>query len=189
MQQQKRTITTVAILAGMALSLAAPLARAQMGNESSTTAQRGSFSEKDYRYVEKAARGGTEEVELGQIAQQKGVNPSVRSFGERMAADHGKANTELTRLATTKGATLPTQLSHHERSTIDDLQKASGADFDKTYAKAMVKDHKHDIKEFESMAKNAQDPELKAWAEKTLPTLQEHLRMAEEMEAAVKSEK
>jgi putative membrane protein len=188
MQRQKRTITKVAMLTGLALSLVAPLARAQM-NDTSSAAQRGSLSDKDYRYVEKAARGGMEEVELGQMAQQKGVNPSVRSFGERMVADHGKADTELKQLATTKGATLPTQLSHHERSTMDDLQKASGADFDKTYAKNMVKDHKKDIKEFESMAKDAKDPELKAWAQKTLPILQEHLRMAEEMEAAVKNEK
>lgn len=189
MQRQKRSIITVAILAGMALCLAAPLARAQQSYDTSNAAQRGSLSDKDYRFVEKAARGGMEEVEMGQLASQKGVNASVRSFGERMVTDHNAVNNELKQLVSTKGATLPTQMSHHERSTMDDLQKASGADFDKTYAKTMVKDHKKDVKEFESMARDAKDPELKALAQKTLPTLQEHLRLAQQMEEAVKNEK
>jgi putative membrane protein len=72
---------------------------------------------------------------------------------------------------------------------MNDLQNASGADFDKTYAKAMVKDHKKDIKEFKKAGKDLNDPDLKAWAQKTSPTLEEHSRMAQEMENAVKGEK
>ncbi len=188
MQLQKQTMSRVAMVTGLVLAMAAPLMGAQM-NDTTTAAQRGSLSEKDYKFVEKAARGGIEEVQLGDLARQKGVNTSVRSFGERMATDHGKANDELKQLVSQKGATLPTQLSHHERSTMEDLQKATGADFDKTYAKAMVKDHHKDVKEFEDATKDVKDPELKAWAGKTLPILQEHLRMAEQMETTVKHEK
>ncbi|SPE57086.1 hypothetical protein SBV1_2630002 [Verrucomicrobia bacterium] len=82
----------------------------------------------------------------------------------------------------TTNALLPANLSHSERSTLADLQSVSGRDFDKAYAKDMVKDHKKDVKEFESAAKDLSDPDLRAWAQKTLPVLQEHLRMAQDME-------
>jgi putative membrane protein len=105
-----------------------------------------------------------------------------------MVADHSKANDELKEIATRKGATLPTQLSYSERSTLEDLQKATGTEFDRIYAKAMVKDHKTDVKEFQKAANDLNDPDLKAFAQKTSPILQEHLQMAEQMEGSVKSE-
>jgi len=175
-----------ATVAGLALALGAPLLWAA---DTDSAAQRGQLSASDYRFAADAARGGMEEVQLGQIAQQKGVNQSVREFGQRMATDHARANDELKQLITSKGAMLPTELSHHERSTIDDLQNASGADFDKTYAKDMVKDHKKDVKEFQKASKDLNDPDLKAWAQKTSATLEEHLRMAQDMENSVKNEK
>ena len=61
--------------------------------------------------------------------------------------------------------------------------------FYKTYAKDMVKDHQKDVKEFEKAARTLNDPDLKAWAEQTLPVLQQHLQMAQDMEATVKSAK
>lgn len=176
----------LATVAGLALALGAPLLSAA---DTDNAAQRGQLSETDYKFAADAARGGMEEVQLGQVAQQKGVNQSVREFGQRMATDHSRANDELKQLLTSKGATLPTQLSHHERSTIDDLQNASGADFDKTYAKDMVKDHKKDVREFQKASKDLNDPDLKAWAQKTSATLEEHLRLSQDMENSVKGEK
>ena len=176
----------LAMVTGLALALGAPLLQAA---DMDTAAQRGQLSASDYRFAADAARGGMEEVELGQLAQQKGVNQSVRDFGQRMVTDHNQANNELKQLLASKGATLPTELSHHERSTINDLQNASGADFDKTYARDMVKDHKRDVKDFQKAAKDVNDPELKAWAQKTSPTLEEHSRMAQDMENTVKGEK
>jgi putative membrane protein len=170
---------------GLVLAVGTPLLRAQTG--STTTPQRGQLSESDYRFVVKAARGGMEEVELGQIATQKGLNDNVRNFGQRMVTEHSRANDELKQIVGQKGAVLPATLSHGERSTLQDLQGVSGADFDKTYARDMVKDHKKDVKEFDSATKDLSDPDLRAWAQKTLPVLQEHLRMAQDMEASVKN--
>jgi putative membrane protein len=188
MQSQKHTMSKMAAVAGLVLATAVPSLLAQI-SDTSTTAQRGVLSPRDYRFFDKAAQGGIEEVQLGELAKEKGVSQSVRDFGNRMIADHGKANKELTQLGTQKGAAMPTQLAHHERSTLEDLQKTSGADFDKDYAKAMVKDHRKDVKEFESAIKDVKDPEVRAWAQKTLPILQEHLRMAEQMQESVKNEK
>ncbi|HWH69620.1 MAG TPA: DUF4142 domain-containing protein [Candidatus Sulfotelmatobacter sp.] len=148
--------------------------------------QRGQLSEKDYKFVMDAARGSMSEVQLGELAQQKGTSQAVRNFGERMITDHTKASNELKQIVAQKGASLPTHMSHKENSAMEHLQKETGAKFDKAYAEHMVKDHKHDVKEFRDAAKDLNDPDLKAFAQKTLPILEEHQRMADEMERLVK---
>ena len=183
-----KTVINSTMLACLVALLGTPLLRAQP-DTATTTPQRGQLSASDYRFAVKAARGGMEEVELGQLAKEKGSSEAVRSFGNHMVADHSKANDELTQIVSRKGASLPPALSRSGRSTIDELQKSSGPEFDKTYAKEMVKEHKKDVREFESAAKDISDPDLRAWVEKTLPTLQQHLQMAQDMESTVKGEK
>jgi putative membrane protein len=151
-----------------------------------TEGQRGQLTSSDFKFVTDAKRGGMEEVQLGELAKQKATSPAVREFGERMVTDHQKANDQLKQIVQRKGALVPTSLSHHETSRLDRLQKLSGADFDKAYISDMVRDHKTDVKEFETATKSLSDPELRAFAEKTLPTLQEHLRLAQDLEAQLK---
>jgi putative membrane protein len=154
-----------------------------------STEQHGQLSAKDYKFVKEAATGGMAEVQMGEIAKQKGNSQTVRSFGERMVTDHTKANNELRELVAKKGATLSADVSHHDRSMAERLEKASGPAFDKAYASDMVKDHKKDLKEFRDAANSSTDSELKAWAAKTVATLEEHSRLAEQMEAEVRNEK
>jgi putative membrane protein len=180
MKMRKQTM--IAVAAGLGLLLAPAMALA-------ADEERGQLSRGDYKFLKDAATSGQMEVELGDLAKQKGMNQSVKTFGEKMVTDHSKANEELKAIASQKGVTLPAKLSHGERSDIEHLQKATGKDFDQDFASRMVKDHKKDVKDFEDAAKDLKDPELKAFAAKTLPTLQEHLRMAQEMESAVKNEK
>ena len=137
----------------------------------------------DQDFVTKAAQGGLAEVQSGRIATTKGVANDVKSFGQRMVSDHGKANDELKSIATKAGAAVPAEPSSDQRDVITKLGSESGADFDKAYAKAMVKDHKEDIELFRKEASSGQNPDLKAFAQKTLPTLEEHLRMAEALNA------
>lgn len=151
-----------------------------------TEGQRGQLTSSDFKFVKDATRGGMEEVQLGELAQQKAGSPAVREFGQRMVTDHQKANNDLKQIVQKKGALIPVSLTHSETSTLEHLQKLSGAEFDKAYISDMVKDHKTDVKEFEKATKNLSDPELKAFAEKTLPTLQEHLRQAQDLEAQLK---
>src|SRR5262249_25675582 len=178
---------TGAVVSGTLLLSGTQKLRAQIENTPTTTqdttaGQRGQLSESDYRFLEKAARGGLEEVELGQLAQQKGTSQPIRSFGQRMVTDHTKLNNELKQIASQKGATIPGELSHHENSTIKHLQNESGADFDKAYAKDMVKDHRKDLKEFQTAAQKVSDPDLRTFAQKAVSTLQEHLGMAENLD-------
>jgi putative membrane protein len=130
------------------------------------------------KFANEAAQGGLAEVELGRMANQKATDPAVREFGQRMVADHSKANAELKAVAARKGMQLPADLNSEQKSEMDKLAKLSGVDFDKEYMSAMLKDHEDDVKAFETQSKDGNDADVKAFAAKTLPTLQEHLQMA-----------
>jgi putative membrane protein len=136
-------------------------------------------------FVREAAIGGMAEVELGQLASGKASSPDVKRFAERMVADHGKANTELKSLAEKKGLSVPTQIDAKHKQTTDKLSKLSGPAFDRAYMDEMRKDHKKDVNEFKQQSMKGSDPEIKAWAATTLPTLQEHMQMAERTHSAV----
>lgn len=137
-------------------------------------------------FVMKAAHGGLAEVKLGQLATEKALSADVKAFGQQMVDDHGKANDELKQLAASKGITLPTDLDATHQATYDRLSKLSGAEFDRAYMADMVKDHHEDVNEFRRESKSGSDPDVKAWAAKTLPTLEHHLQMAESTNAKVK---
>src|SRR5437667_5933418 len=135
-----KSITTGTVIAAVCLMNAVSPTRAQQSEQGSGTENRGQLSARDYRFVREAARGGMEEVQMGQLAQQKGTSQTVKDFGQRMVTDHNKANDELKQIASQKGATLPATLTRRENSALDDLQKLSGKDFDKKHAAQMVKD-------------------------------------------------
>jgi putative membrane protein len=139
----------------------------------------------DQKFVLEAASGGMMEVQLGQLAVSKATNADVKQFGQRMVDDHSKANEELQGLASSKGITLPTALDAKQQAEVDKLSKMSGADFDHHYMMMMVTDHNKDVAAFERESKNGKDPDVKAWAAKTLPTLQEHQTMAKDIAAKV----
>ncbi len=125
-------------------------------------------------FMRLAAQGGIAEVELGEVAASQALNGDVKKFAQMMVADHGKANAELKAVAAKKNFALPTDLGSHA-STLDRLKGMTGADFDKAYVDAMVDDHEEDVAAFQKQADNASDPDVKAFAAKTLPTLQKHL--------------
>jgi putative membrane protein len=132
-------------------------------------------------FVDKAASGGMAEVKMGQLAVEKGATPAVKQFGQKMVDDHSKANDELKAIASKKNLTLPTSLDSKQQATYDKLAKLSGSDFDKAYLDAMVKDHDEDVREFKKATTTAGlDPEVKAWAEKTLTVIEQHDRIAHE---------
>lgn len=128
-------------------------------------------------FVKMAAQGGLTEVALGKIAMTKGHDPSVRAFGERMVKDHGKANAELSGIAKKKGIEAPSALDSQHQTIVDKLN-GKGADFDAAYSTQMMADHDKTVALFDAATKSS-DAELAAFAKKTLPTLQEHKRLAQ----------
>ena len=165
------SVAATAALFGAALSGSALAA--------DTTGSSGSLSKADRDFMMKAAQGGLAEVQTGNLATQQGQDTKVKSFGEQMVKDHSAANNKLKALAQSKGVELPSAPDSKDERTMKHLQSLNGADFDKAYANDMVKDHRTDIREFEHAAQSASDPDVKAFAKETLPTLRHHLAMAE----------
>jgi len=148
---------------------------------------RGQLSSSDYRFIKKADEANMAEVQMAQIAKNRAGDPAIKDFADRMERDHTAANQKLAQLAQDKGATLPSELTATDRRETDHLMKLSGPEFDRVYMERMVREHKADVKEFERESRNAADPAVQTWASTTLPTLQDHLRSAESIEAQVKS--
>jgi putative membrane protein len=130
----------------------------------------------DASFYKDAAEGGMAEVEQGDLAQDKGQSQAVKDFGSMMVRDHSVANDKLKAIAARKGIDWPTAPSASETATKAKLVLLSGDTFDKSYIRGMVKDHEDDIKAFEKEAQTGQDPDAKAFAVATLPTLREHLK-------------
>jgi len=143
----------------------------------------------DRKFIEEAAAGGLAEVQLGKLAQQKSQSTQVKDFGARMVQDHGKANDELKAIADSKGVQVPAAPDKSHQKDVDKLSKLSGAQFDREYAAHMLSDHRKDVSEFRKEADQAKDSDVKAFAGKTLPTLQEHLTLAQNLNDSVKGKK
>jgi len=132
-----------------------------------------------HHFLMEAAQGGLAEVTLGQMAADKGGSEEVKEFGRRMVQDHSKTNDELKTLATTVGVSLSTEMSSEAKAFQQRLENLSGAEFDRAYMDEMLEDHLKDVNAFEKQAVDGQNAQVKEWAKKTLPTLREHLALAQ----------
>jgi len=132
----------------------------------------------DKDFVAKAASGGQFEVKSSELALQKSTNTDLKSFAQQMVKDHTKANQELTTMLTRKGMAVPPMDAEHTE-TLNRLSKLQSYDFDKAYGDIQLKAHEKTVALFDRASKECQDDELKTWATKTLPTLREHLQMAQ----------
>lgn len=139
-----------------------------------------SASSSDTNFARKAAQGGMAEVAMGNLAESHAQSADVKAFGQRMVQDHSAANDKLKAAAEEEHIQLPTEPSAKDQRTINRLSKLHGEAFDKAYAQTMVKDHKMDISEFKRESKAANSP-VQNFAQATLPTLQEHLQLAEKL--------
>jgi putative membrane protein len=140
----------------------------------------------DADFVKEAARGGMMEVELGNYAEQNAQHPRVKNFGAMMVRDHSRANEELKSIASSKNFAIPASVEEDHKGKMNDLQKKTGADFDKDYISSMVDDHQKDIDAFKKEAEDGRDPDLKSFAVKSLPILETHLDSAKNIKGALK---
>jgi len=175
-----KTLHTAARLAAIAGLMTSAMVSAQ-----DTKAANAAASGADSKFAMEAAQGGMAEVELGRLATQKAASDDVKKFGQRMVDDHTKANDQLKSIASQKNITLPTDVGAKNKTEMDRLSKLDGAAFDKAYMSHMSKDHHKDVAEFQKEANNGKDSDLKNFAAQTLPTLQEHMRMADEINGKV----
>jgi putative membrane protein len=143
------------------------------------------LAQQDLEFAKEAAAGGLKEVALGELAQEQAKSEEVERFGQRMVQDHGQANQKLMAIVEQKDIQLPQELPEDAQQKYQELQRLSDAEFDEAYMDEMVKDHEKDVALFEQQAQSGEDPDLRAFAEETLPTLREHLELAREVQSQI----
>ena len=175
---------TAACLVATALTAAPALAQSTstgtMGAAPSQDGQTGKISTPEF--VRNAAIGGMFEVQSSQLALKKTQDQDVKQFADRMVKDHTQANDKLKSLA--KNETVPGDLDQPHQQMLQKLQGENGSNFVDTFKQMQVSAHRQTINLFQSYARNGDDQQLKQFAQQTLPTLQQHLQMAESITIA-----
>lgn len=138
----------------------------------------------DASFAQKAAGAGMAEVAEANIAVNKSGNADIKQFAQQMVTDHTKANQQLTQIAQGKGMTLPSDPPKRDQAQANRLQKLSGPAFDKRYVADQIAAHKKAVALFKRESERGKDADLKQFASETLPTLQHHLEMAEQLGGA-----
>ena len=141
----------------------------------------------DRSFVDKAMKDGNTEVELGKLVQSKAQGEAAKKFAQRMVDDHTKAGEELKGIIGKVGYTP--EKAGPDQKMIKALSGKSAARFDHEYAEMMVKDHEKAVKLFKKQSEKGDNADLKQFAAKTLPTLEEHLKMAKELKEQTKGKK
>lgn len=136
----------------------------------------------DEAFIAQTVRNSKSEVELGKMALMKSERPDVKLLAQRLVDDHTKVGTEAASLARSTGTLLPDDEAEKDRATLDKLDKLKGEAFDRMYIAQMMSDYRRTVDAFSERAEKAVDPMLKAWAAKTLVTLQQHLELVREVD-------
>jgi len=161
-------------LAALAASAAPPSDSAKSTAKTKTPATMMSDSD----FAKAAAEGGFAEVRFGELAEDKASNKTVKELAQRMVDDHTKADDSLKTAASKDNISIPAQLNAKDQATYVRLSQLSGTAFDRDYARDMVRDHETDIAMFRHEANDGKDASIKSFAAQTLPTLEDHLKLA-----------
>ena len=142
-------------------------------------------SSTDQEFMLNTAKAGMAEVELGKLAVQNAASDQVKQFGQKMVDDHSKKNDELKALAASKNVVLPSEFDAQDVAMRDKMAATKGEAFDREYMTMMIAGHRKVVDSFRAEAASGQDADLKAWVAKTLPGVEEHLKLAQDTNRAV----
>jgi putative membrane protein len=182
----KNILATISLVALLAAPAAAQTVNPSGSNPgSSMPAANAKPSAQDRDFVKQAAIGGMAEVEEGKLAAPRAQRDTVKNFGQQMITDHSKADAELQAIAGRIGVTPPAELDKEQAARLARLAKLTGPQFDKSYIQGAVTEHRKANSLFEKEAKSGQNPELKTFASNTLPMIQRHLQMAQDISAQI----
>lgn len=158
-----------------------PNDRTATGGTAGAAGTAGSAANAEADFVQEQLADGDAEVALGRLAQERATNPQVKEFAKMMVSDHQKAGEDLKQIASKHNIT-PDPGKHNDHNDLrEKLSKLSGAEFDREYMDAMVDDHEKAVKDVEGKAENSDNPEVRQWASKALPTLRQHLERAKQI--------
>ncbi len=203
---KSRTLVSIPALLALAISLsavqaqtapgtsatggqAAPMAQPGIGTRNMPTKKDDRIARSDRKFIETAAGRGMFEVQVSQLAASKATDAQVKSYASMLVDHHTTANNDLVKIANARGVELPAAPPRGLRKDIEKLGKRNGAEFDRDYVREVgVKAHEKDIKLFLKASKDVKDAELKAFVDKTLPVLQEHLAGAQKLPQSGKTD-
>jgi putative membrane protein len=174
-----RLITSAAVAA----IVIAPAAMAQSIGEKTGVNSALGISPTTRDFVKEAATSDMLEIAAAKLAQDKG-NAEEKKFAEQMIADHGKTSADIKGMVTSGDvkAEIPTALDDSSQKKLDKLRDAKTVNFASLFDPMQVSAHKDAVSLFERYSKSGENPKLKDWAGKTLPTLRHHLEMAEALQ-------
>jgi putative membrane protein len=135
----------------------------------------------DRHFVKKAEDGYMLEAALGERAAEQAASADVKRFGEMMAKCNTFAGDRLLAIARNNDLEVHTDMDREDREALLNLSKMEGLDFDREYMNQAIKDHEDNLKLFEQMAKEVTNPDLRCYAQQTIPVLRRHLRMARDI--------
>jgi putative membrane protein len=139
----------------------------------------------DSRFILEASSSNLLEIRLGQLAQSKATNQSVKQFGQQMVTDHSNLQNQLTASVSKGGTQFKPGMTDVQEKEVDRIEKLSGAEFDREYMSAMVQHHQQDVATFQSMSQTARSAEARQIVTNGLPVLQRHLSMATQIASQV----
>jgi putative membrane protein len=191
MKMNEPRLTLLAIALSSTLSAGVAYSQAQTAPPTKKapekTAASATLSAQDRKFVNTAGEAGAAEVAMGQLAESHSASADVKGFAARVVSDHQKAGDELKSIAEAKGATPPVELSKKDQADLDKLSKLQGSDFDKAYIKTQLSAHRSAVALFGTESKSGKDAQLKQFASTTLPTLEDHLQMVQQLSKTTKS--
>ncbi len=135
----------------------------------------------DKKFVKDATMAALTEIEVGKLAEQKASSDSVKQFAQSTVGDQTKLTTQLKQIADNEKVNVPDSLDSKQQSHVDKLAKLSGPEFDHAFLKDLTKKQEQDVHDFQLEAQNGSDANVKAFAGKALPTLQQHLDTAKNL--------
>jgi putative membrane protein len=179
-KKSEHLMKRVSLIAAACVLLSAPVLP-QSPRPATTGATAGNVSTSDF--VRKVATSDMFEIQSSQLALEKGLDSDTKPFAEKMVKDHEQTTRELKDLVQSGKVKEqpPTALDDEYKRKLDELAKLSGKDFDRAYHQTQKQAHQEAVALFRAYAQNGDNPDLKQWAAKTLPHLQEHLSMAEKL--------
>ena len=161
-------------------SLAAMMLAA-LAFSSAVNAQQAALSEDDQEFITTAAQSSHAEVAMGKKAAES-QNPAIREFGNQMVTEHTQMNDDLAALAKQKGVTLPSSPDLGSQAKDVMMNVLPGKTWDSQYVSSQLDDHQETLELLQEQAQSGQDPDLKSFAQKYIPVIQEHLDEAKELQ-------
>ena len=149
-------------------------------------AQSNQLNATDKQFLKMAADANMMEAHLGQMAEAQASAETVKNFGKTLDQDHTKSYSQLQQVATKDGESIPTGINVGQNKSIEQLMHMKGKSFDRSFVLHEIQDHQKAIAEFKREAQRGENPDLKSYAQQTLPVLENHLHQAQDLAKAKK---